>query len=88
MEFAIKYEKPILVIRDVKDQVPEDIPYSWLPFEKILKTSRTQIFSAYYTTEMALLMQSIRKDPTNRNNAIRFCNAEYYKTDVEVNIII
>ena len=76
MEFAVKYKKPIMVISDAMDPIPQ-LPDAWKPFEKILAETRGQVFSAYYTTEMAQMMQSVRKDPTN-HNSIRFYDAKYY----------
>ena len=65
------------MIRDDADTVPE-IPNAWKKFEKILKTNRIQVFSAYYLTEMAGFLQTIRNDPTNQSNFVCYCDYKYY----------
>lgn len=78
LEFAVKRKKPIMVIRDVMEEMPLQIPDQWKPFEKILRTPRTQRFTAYYLTEMVEIMQAVRKDPDNRQHQICYCDANYY----------
>ena len=65
-----------MVIVDAMDSIPQ-IPDEWKLYEKILTGTREQIFSAYYATEMAKRMRSVRNDPTNQN-AIRFYDASFY----------
>ena len=76
MEYAVKLKKPILVIRDVSEVIPQ-IPEEWKAFKKILN-NRTQVYSAYYSTELAELMQLIHKYPTDPKNSILYCDFSFY----------
>ena len=58
LEYAVKFRKPILVVRDCKTKVPE-IPDNWKMFTNVF-SARIQQFSVFYLTEFASKLKQVR----------------------------
>lgn len=62
---AVKYQKPIVVIKDVYFAITE-VPERWSRFKRILLGPKYISYGAYYAPECAMQMSQIRANPKDQ----------------------
>ena len=67
-------------MREYNAKIPDEVPPEWAPYKHLLTTSRAQMYSAFYLTETAENLVTMRKNAKDEAYKVKYCDLSYEGT--------